>query len=92
MDFLESMEEEYIVFWKSFNSIVSFDVLMFFSHTFHISIEVLNLDMGRFNSEEIIIISFMIFFSSILPLIYNNNFLSTNGFHGTFSLVQPKQE
>jgi hypothetical protein len=42
------MEEKHVVFWKSFNSIASFVVLMFF-HTLHDWIEVLNLDVSRSN-------------------------------------------
>jgi hypothetical protein len=41
LSFNENMEQEYVVFWKSFNSI-----LMFFSY-FHDWIKVMNLDMSR---------------------------------------------
>jgi hypothetical protein len=41
LSFDENMEQEYVVFWKSFNSI-----LMFFSY-FHDWIKVMNLDMSR---------------------------------------------
>jgi hypothetical protein len=40
--FDESMKQEYIVFWKSLNSIAKFVVLIFF-HTFHDWIKFLNL-------------------------------------------------
>jgi hypothetical protein len=63
LSFDENMEQGYIIFWKSFNSITRFVVLMFSSY-FHDWIKVLNLDMSRSEWRNFISISFMNFLKS----------------------------
>jgi hypothetical protein len=54
--------KKYFVFWKSFNSIAIFVVLMFFS-CFHNWSKIIKLDMSRFERTNFISISFKICFS-----------------------------
>jgi hypothetical protein len=59
MEFCGSMKQEYyFFFWKSFNFIAKFVVLMFFLY-FHNWIKVLNLDMSIYKWKFFISISFM---------------------------------